>query len=55
MSSRVSRGGKEVAGATYRCRGASMMIVDGSGAKSFGPESLYLQIGRLQAAYLDVK
>ena len=32
-----------------------MVIVDGSGAKGFGSQSLYLLLGRLQAAYLDVK
>ena len=44
-----------VAGANFRYRDASVVIVDGSGAKGFGPESLYIQLGRLQAAYLDVK
>ena len=36
MSSRVSTGRREAAGAPSRYRGASVVIVDGSGAKGFG-------------------
>ena len=55
MKGRVGRSRRVAVGATSRYRGASVVIVDGSGAKGFGPESLYIQLGRLQAAYLDVK
>jgi hypothetical protein len=51
----VGRGRRVAAGATFRYRGASMVIVDGSGAKGLGPEALYLKPEQLQAAHLDVK
>ena len=55
MKGGVGRGRRVAAGATFRYRGASMVIVDGSGAKGLGPEALYLKPEQLQAAHLDVK
>ena len=55
MIGRVGRSRRMAAGATFRYRGASVVIVDGSGAKGLGPESLYLKPEQLQAAHLDVE